>query len=139
MKHTAVSPLLRWALAADAVASLLTGLALSLFTEPLQQWLALPHDLLLHAGIFTVGYALAVAAACRCRELPVAVVWTVIIGNALWAAACIVLAIAPWLTPSAPGLGFLLLQAVIVFGFAELQWLGLRRSPATGPSALGAA
>lgn len=134
-RHT-VSPLLRFALRLDAVASFATGLALSIFFTRLAELFALPATLLLGAGVFCIGYALVVATMSRKARLPRWAVWAVILGNFAWAAECAMLAFGEIGTPSYTGRAFLVLQALAVFAFAELQWFGLRRSAVlTAPAA----
>ena len=125
-----VSPLLRFALTLDAVATGVTGLALLPFAAPLSELLHLPAPLLTGAALFMLGYA-AVLGALRGRAtLPRWAAWTIILGNALWALDCAALALLGFASPSALGIAFLLTQAVVVLGFAELQYFGLRRSSA---------
>lgn len=68
------------------------------------------------------------------RRLPAAGVWTVVIGNLGWAAGCIELAFAAGQKTTPTGVGFLVVQALAVVVFAEIQFLGLRRSPVVGPA-----
>ncbi|HET7844317.1 MAG TPA: hypothetical protein VFL14_09220 [Xanthomonadales bacterium] len=129
-RHT-VSPLLRFALRLDAVASFATGLALVLFFTPLASLFALPAALLLGAGLFCIGYALVVGSMSRKARLPGWAVWAVIVGNFAWAAECAMLAFGDFAEPTYTGKAFLVFQAIAVFAFAELQWFGLRRSAVT--------
>jgi hypothetical protein len=138
MNQIAVSPLLRRALAVDAGASIVFGIALGAFAGPLQHWLRLPQSLLFGAGLVALGYGLVLSMLCRRRTLAVAAVWSIVIGNLFWAGACVVLAFAGWLAPSPAGVGFLLLQAAAVIALADLQYLGLRRGHPSG-SAFGQA
>lgn len=125
-----LSPLLRFALKLDALATAATGAAMLLFAAPLVALLQLPAPLLQGAAAFMLAYAAVLAWLLRRPTLPRWAVWTVIVGNALWAIDCAFLAFAGGLAPSALGVAFLLLQAAIVAGFAELQFVGLRRSAA---------
>lgn len=127
-----VSPLLHLALLVDAVATCATGVGMLLFQTELAAILQLPAWLLGTAGGLMLGYALVVAWMSRRESLPRWAVWAVIIGNAVWAIECIVLAVGGLLTPSTLGVAFLLSQAVSVVVFAEMQYFGMRRStPAT--------
>jgi hypothetical protein len=123
-----VSPLLRFALTLDAAATAATGAALLPFAQELAPVLGLPTTLLSGAAVFMLAYAAVVAWLRGRATLPRWAVWTVIVGNALWALDCALLAFAGVLAPSTLGVAFLLTQAVIVAGFAELQYFGLRRS-----------
>ena len=55
-------------------------------------------------------------------------VWAVIIGNVLWAGDSILLLLTGWIEPAALGYAFFVTQALAVILFAELQYVGLRRS-----------
>lgn len=123
-----VSPLLQLALLIDAVATCAVGLGTALFPGELAAATHLPQWLLLSAGVFMIAYALLAALLSRCETLPRWAVWGVIAGNALWAIECIVLALGGLLSPSSLGVGFLLSQALVVVVFAELQYMGLKRS-----------
>lgn len=123
-----VSPLLRFALTLDAVATGITGAALLPFADELAQLLHLPAALLAGAAAFMLVYAALLGWLRGRATLPRWAVWTIIVGNALWALDCALLAFAGGLAPSTLGIAFLLTQAVVVAGFAELQYFGLRRS-----------
>jgi hypothetical protein len=138
MNKIAVSPLLRRALRLDAVMSAAAGIVMALCAAPLQALLQLPATLLLAAGVFCIGYAIVLAGMARRLALPGWTVWTIIVGNALWAAACVLLAVAGWLQPNAYGIAFLLVQGALVAGFAELQWLAVRRG-SRSPAVAGCA
>ena len=60
--------------------------------------------------------------------LPRWLVWTVILGNFAWAAKSVLLVFSAWVAPTAYGIAFVLAQAAAVALFAELQYLGLKRS-----------
>lgn len=135
MNRVDVSGLLRLALAIDAGASVVTGLAMSLSATPLSGALQLPQPLLLGAGLFCLPYAAVLALMTRRAQLPRAAVWAVVIGNLAWASGCAWLALGGLLAPNALGVGFLLLQAAAVAGIAGLQTVGLRRAIAA-PAAL---
>lgn len=130
MNTVRVSPLLQLALLIDAVATSAVGVGMVLFPAEMASKLQLPAWLLLYAGSFLLAYALFAGALSRRETLPRWIVWSVIVGNALWAVECIVLAFSGLLSPSTLGIGFLLAQAVVVIAFAELQYFGLKRSSA---------
>lgn len=124
---TSVSPLLRRALAADAVASGASGALLALDAAPLSQLFGLPAALLHGAGLFTLGYAVFVALLASRRQLPRPLVGLVIAGNAAWALGSLALLFDPGLSPTAWGRAYVVAQAVLVGALAELQFIGLRR------------
>lgn len=125
-----VSPLLRFALTLDAVATAVTGATLLPFADELAHLLGLPVALLSGAAAFMLVYALVLGLLRRRATLPRWAVWTIIVGNALWALDCAALAFVGGLAPTTLGVAFLLVQALAVAAFAELQYFGLRRSMA---------
>ncbi|MFF9063466.1 hypothetical protein ACF09K_32990 [Streptomyces sp. NPDC014882] len=119
--HTA----LRRFLALDAVVTGANGLAYLTASGPLGRLLGVAPDLLLALGAFLAAYAAGVgllASRARPAALPVRVV---IEANLAWAAvSCLALAL--WLSPTATGAVWTVLQALTVAGFAALQHLALK-------------
>ncbi len=122
-----LSPFLRRALLADALASGATGLLIFFGFGVLANLLVLPADLLRYAGLFLVIYSAFVAYVGAGTSATRGSIWAIIIANALWAVDSIVLLFTGWVDPSALGYAFIIFQAVIVALFAELQFIGLRR------------
>lgn len=52
-----------------------------------------------------------------------------VVVNLLWAIDSIALLFTGWIDPNGLGVAFVVAQAVVVFGFAELEYVGLRRMP----------
>lgn len=123
-------PLLRIALLVDAVVSGATGLAMALAAGPGAGLLGLPEPLLRWAGLFLLPYAALLAWLARRDRLPRPLVWAIIGCNALWAIDCLLLLASGWVAPTTLGYVFVIGQAAVVAGFAELQYLGLRRMAA---------
>ncbi|MFE9621975.1 hypothetical protein [Streptomyces sp. NPDC006527] len=119
--HTA----LRRFLALDAVVTGANGLAYLAASGPLGRLLGVDPGLLLALGAFLAVYAAGVgllASRARPAALPVCVV---IEANLAWAAvSCLALAL--WLSPTAAGAVWTVLQALTVAGFAALQHLALK-------------
>jgi hypothetical protein len=129
---TRTSAFLRNALLADAVVSGATGALMALAAGPLEPVLQVPAPLLRIAGLALLPYAVLVALLARRDVPPRGLVWLVVAGNAIWAVDCVALLFTGWIEPSLLGVAFILIQAVVVAAFAELQVVGLRRSaPAT--------
>ncbi|WBU29041.1 hypothetical protein OOZ54_20610 [Rhodopseudomonas palustris] len=124
------STLLRRALQADALVSGAMALLLSLAAGTLSRLLALPQPLLLETGLFLIGYAALVGWLGTRRALPKALVLIVIAGNALWPLGSVALLLSGMVAPNALGVIFVLIQATAVGIFAELQFIGLKRSDA---------
>ncbi len=127
MRSFSPSPLLRWALLADAAASGVMGLSMLLGAGPLGALLHLPAGLLSGAGLALLPYAALVAWLGSRASLTRAAVWTVIGINAIWVVDSLLLLANGWVQPNGLGQAFIVIQALAVALFAELQFLGLRR------------
>lgn len=122
------APLLRFALIADAAASGAMALMLAFGAGLLAPRLGLPDALLRNAGLFLIGYAALVGVIASRAVMKKALVWAVIAINAVWVMDSIALLVGGWVSPSGLGLLFVAAQAAAVGVFAELQFVGLRRS-----------
>ena len=128
------SLLLRRAILADAVFSGASALLLSLGAGALAPSLSLPEALLRETGLFLVAYAALVGWLGTRHAMPKALVWTVIAGNAAWTVASIALLFSAAVTPNLLGAAAVTMQAIAVGVFAELQYVGLRRSAVALPA-----
>jgi len=126
-----LSPFLRRALLADALISGATGLLMLIGANVLASILGLPEALLRYAGLVLLPYGALVAYVATREQLRRWAVWAVIIANAIWAVDSIILLLSGWLTPNALGYAFIIFQALVVAAFAEIQYIGLRRSMTT--------
>lgn len=124
----ASSPFLRRALAVDAVASGAVGVLLAFGGATLESLTGLQAALTEPAGYFLVAYAACVGFLGLRATLPAAAVWLVIVGNAIWALESLMLLAMGWAQPTLVGYAFVIGQALAVAAFAELQFMGLRRS-----------
>ncbi len=122
---------LRNVLVLDAVASGATGLLAILASGFLAWLLELPAGLLLGAGLVLVPYVLFVIYTASRPAIPRAAVWTIIVANALWAVASVLLLLSGWVAPNALGVAFVLVQAGVVALLGQLQYVGLRQHLAT--------
>jgi hypothetical protein len=121
---------LRRVLLVDAAISAGTGVLLMRMAEPLAGLLGLPSALLFEAGLSLLPFAALVIYLATRSRLPRPFVWTVIACNALWAVDSIALLFTGWVAPTGLGITFVIAQAVLVLGFAELEYVGLRRAQA---------
>jgi hypothetical protein len=128
---TRPTPFLRRVLMLDAAATGATGLLMTFFASTLTGLLAIPGGLLFYAGLILLPYALLVAWLARRHTLPRWAIWAVIVTNVLWAIDSVLLAMSGWIEPNALGLAFIIMQALVVVAFAELQYVGLRRATVT--------
>jgi hypothetical protein len=124
------SNILRAALAGDAIVSGATGLLLIIAAGHVDGLLGLPAGLLRYAGASLIPFAALVLYLAGRPQLPGAAVWAVIVYNALWALDSVLLLASGWVAPTMLGTAMVIGQAVAVALFAELQYLGLKRSPA---------
>lgn len=124
----ASSQFLRRAFAADAVASGAVGVLLAFGGPTLESLTGLQAVMTTPAGYFLIAYAAFVGFLGARASLPGAVVWLVIVGNAVWALESLMLLVLGWAQPTSLGYAFVIAQALAVAAFAELQYMGLRRS-----------
>ncbi|MEA2899269.1 MAG: hypothetical protein QOJ84_4884 [Bradyrhizobium sp.] len=119
---------LRRAILADAVFSGASALLLSFGGGALAQLLNLPEALLRETGLFLIAYTALVGWLGTRQSMPKPLVWIVIAGNAAWTVGSIALLFSAAVTPNLLGEAAVAMQAIAVGVFAELQYLGLRRS-----------
>jgi len=122
------STFLRYALLADAVASGATGLLLIAGASLLEGLLGLPTALMREGGLVLVPYVAFVAWVGTRETISRTAVQAVIALNVLWVAGSALLLVSGHVTPTALGSAFVIAQAVAVGVFAELQFIGLRRT-----------
>ena len=121
------SRFLRLSLLADAAISGAVGVLMLAGAGLLDGLLGLPVPLLRGAGLVLVPYVAALVWLARREDVPRQAVWMVILANAVWAAGCVLLLLSGWIAPTWLGVAFVLVQAVTVLVFAELQYMALRR------------
>ena len=78
-------------------------------------------------GAFLLAFAAVVWFVGSRREIPRGPVYAIVVANAIWAAHSLVAALAGWGDPTAAGTVRIVMHAVVVAAFAELQLAGLRR------------
>lgn len=122
------SSFLRRALLADAVFSGVAALALTFGAGAFATLLNLPQALLLESGLFLIAYAAFVGWLGSRQTMLKVLVMTVIAGNAAWTLASIALLFSGTVSPNLLGEIFIVAQAIATGVFAELQYVGLRRS-----------
>lgn len=131
MQAILASPLLlRHVLLADAAMSGTTAVLLMAAASPLAPLLGLPADFLFEVGLMLVPFAASVFLVARGKPVSRPFAAAIAAVNALWVAGSIVFLLVDWLEPSALGVAFVLVQALVVALFAELQYTGLRRAAA---------
>jgi hypothetical protein len=126
LSATGQSTLLRNALVADAVITGATGLAMFLGAGLLASLFGLPDALLRYAGLSLIPFAALVAFMAARDRVSRPAVLAIIIANVLWVVDSFLLLLTGWVQPSVLGYVFVIGQAVIVAGFAEVQHMGLK-------------
>lgn len=122
------SSLLRQALLADATTSAAFALLMLLAAGPLSHLLGLPEAFLRGAGVILLPYVALLAWLSLRDRMHKVFVWAVILGNILWTADSLLLLVSGWVSPTSAGYAFVIMQALVVLMYAELQIVGLRRS-----------
>ncbi len=124
------SLLLRRAIQIDAVVSGAMALLLTFAAGALAPLLQLPEALLLESGLFLIAYVALIGWLGLRTTMPKLLVLAVIIGNAAWTLGSIGLLFSGAVSPNLLGQVFVAAQAIAVGVFAELQFMGLRKSSA---------
>ncbi len=122
------STFLSRALLADAVFSGGSAVSLALGAGLLAPFLNLPEVLLRETGLFLIAYAALVGWLGTRTSMPKVQVLIVIAGNAAWTLASIALLFSGAVSPNLLGEVAVVAQAIATGVFAELQYIGLRRS-----------
>ena len=122
------SPFLRRALQIDAIFSGAAALMLIFGAGFFAALLNLPEAFLGNAGIVLVPFALGVGYLASRDVVSKTAVWAVIVINAIWTIDSIALLASGWVSPNLLGQAFIVMQAIAVGVFAELEFIGLRKS-----------
>jgi len=120
--------LLRRALTADAIVVAMAGLALALSAGKLADPLGLSVSLLRLTGIGLLPYAAVLTFIATRSSISRAAAWTIVGLNLCWTVASIGVLFTSLIDPSGWGVGFIVIQAVLVAIFAEVEGNELRRS-----------
>jgi hypothetical protein len=124
----APSPLLRRTLLIDAALAFLSGIALTLASDPLAELLQLPVTALRACGLLFLPFA-ALAGWLGTRDrVHRPLVFFVIALNALFSVDLVILLLGGWLQTNRLGELFVATHAVIIAVLAEMEVYGLRRS-----------
>ena len=122
------STFLSRALLADAIFSGISAVGLTLGAGMLASFLNLPEALLRETGLFLIAYTALVGWLASRSSVPKALVLLVIVGNAAWTLGSFGLLFSGAVSPNLLGKLVIVAQAIATGVFAELQYVGLRRS-----------
>ena len=120
--------LLRRALRLDAAASGALGVVSLAAAPALVDLLGPPAPVLVGVGAFLVVFAAGLLVLAARPVVPRPAAWTVVLGNAAWVAGSVVATVVAGSSLTGLGVAVVLAQAAAVAVFADLQWLGLRRT-----------
>lgn len=119
---------LRNALTIDAVVTGANGIAYVAAAGLLDELLGMPAGVIRAIGAFLLAYAVAVGAVRTPRSISRPLAYGVVAANAAWAVGSVAAAAVGWHSPTVAGSIWIVMQAVVVAGFAELQLTALRRT-----------
>ncbi|MEV6398002.1 hypothetical protein AB0M39_25045 [Streptomyces sp. NPDC051907] len=124
-RTTEPKTMLRRLLALDAVVTGANGLAYALASGPLGRLLGVDSTLLVELGVLLTLFAAGVGALASRPEPAPTAVKVVVDVNLLWVVGSVA-ALAFWFEPTTAGAVWIPMQALVVGGFAVLQWSALR-------------
>jgi len=122
------STFLRRALLADAIFSGIAALGFTLGAGAFAALFNLPEALLRETGLFLVAYTALVGWLASRAAVAKPLVLLVVIGNAGWTVGSIVLLLSDAVSPNLAGEIMVVAQAIATGVFAELQYVGFRKS-----------
>ena len=125
------SSFLRRALIADAVFSGAAALGFTFGAGAFAPLFNLPEMFLREVGLFLIVYAAFVGWLGTRQSMMKALVLIVITGNAAWTLGSIALLFYGAVSPNLFGMAMVVAQAIATGVFAELQYIGLRKSGGT--------
>jgi hypothetical protein len=128
------SPFLRRALQIDAIFSGVSALVLVFGASFLAPLTNLPDSFLRNTGLVLVAFVLGVGYLASREAMSKVAMWAVIAINVVWTIDSIALLASGWLSPNLLGQVFIVMQAIAVGIFAELEFIGLRRSAGAVPA-----
>ncbi|MET8051964.1 hypothetical protein ABZU75_30620 [Streptosporangium sp. NPDC005286] len=125
---TTDAKLLRFALRQDAVGTGANGVVYVVVAAIFGEMFGLPAVFLYPIGAFLVAFAAGLLVLASRPTVSKAAVGVVMAVNIAWVAASAELLIAGWFPLTGLGTALVIVQAVVVAGFAGLQFAGLRKA-----------
>jgi hypothetical protein len=119
---------LRTVLSVDAIACGTMGATLVIFANSLAGVLGLSASFLTITGLVLLPLAIWIGLLARQSMPSRKAVWLLIAGNAVWVIDSFLLLFLGWVEPTALGTAFIVTQAILTGVFAELEYIGVRRS-----------
>jgi hypothetical protein len=128
------SSFLRRALIADAIFSGVAALGFTFGAGAFAALFNMPEVFLREVGLFLIAYAAFVGWLGTRQAMMKPLVLLVVVGNAAWTLGSIALLFSGAVSPNALGMAMVVAQAIATGVFAELQYVGLRRSDGAVPA-----
>src|SRR5436309_12244469 len=122
------STFLSRALLADAIFSGVSAVGLTLGAGMLASLFNLPEALLRETGLFLIAYTALVGWLASRASVAKPLVLLVVVGNAAWTVGSIALLLSGAVSPNLAGELMVVAQAIATGVFAELQYVGMRKS-----------
>lgn len=122
------STFLRRALLADAMFSGVAALGFTFGASVFATLFNLPEALLRETGLFLIAYTALVGWLASRTAVPKPLVLLVVVSNAAWTMGSIALLFSGAVSPNLSGELMVVAQAIATGVFAELQYVGLRKS-----------
>lgn len=122
------STFLRRALLADAIFSGIAATGFSFGASAFATLFNLPEALLRETGLFLIAYTALVGWLASRVSVAKPLVLLVVVGNAAWTVGSIALLLSGVVSPNLAGELMVVAQAIATGVFAELQYVGLRKS-----------
>ncbi|MBP0115981.1 MULTISPECIES: hypothetical protein [Bradyrhizobium] len=119
---------LRRALLADAIFSGVAALGFAFGASAVAMLFNLPEALLRETGLFLIAYTALVGWLASRATVAKPLILLVVIGNGAWTVGSIALLLSGAVSPNLAGALVVVAQAIATGVFAELQFLGLRKS-----------
>ena len=123
-----VSRFLRFVLLADAATCAACGLLLSAGGGFQQNLTGLPAPMMFYAGLSLFPFSAFLLYVATRKSVSKTVLWLIIGLNLLWTIDSFLLLVSGYVAPTAFGYVFVIMQAVGVLVFADLEFIGLRKA-----------
>jgi hypothetical protein len=119
--------LLRRALQADAVFTAVSAIGAIAASSVLAGWLAVPAPALIALGALLLAWAVFLWTTAARPAISRRAAWVAVVAGALTVIDLVTLLATGWLPFSAEGWWLMAIMALLVAGFTEAQYIGLRR------------
>lgn len=126
-RATAADGFARFALKADGVVTGLNGIGYLALAPLLGSFFGIGTSVQYPVGVFLVAYAAGVLVVGTRPRINRNALGFVLAANVVWALLSVVVLVSGALSPTGAGAVWIVLQAVVVGVFAELQYMGLKR------------